>query len=332
MSLTFRRFVRPLVRPLVRSGLSVLVAVSAGALVVPAARAEAAPDAAQAEAEAGAEAEKLFDSIEWQKGPLDADLGTQGTLKVPEGMLFADGDGARAFLRATQNIPSGLEIGMVLRPGSEQQAEYFVIFSFHDEGYIKDDEKDDLDGAALLESLREGMKEANKERQKNHWPQLLSIDWQLPPRYDEASHNLTWATLPRFDNGASVNHTTRILGRRGYVMADLVVDPADHADAAATYAGLLQGFKYREGESYAEYRAGDKVAEYGLTALVVGGVGAAAWKSGLLGKLWKLIVVGVVALGAGLKRLYGALTRRRSAGTPPPLPGPDGRFDPPATT
>ena len=52
------------------------------------------------------------------------------------------------------------------------------------------------------------------------------------------------------------------------------------------------------------WRAGDELAQYGLTALVVGGVGAALVKSGLLARLWKPIVLGLAALGAGLKRVF----------------------------
>ena len=70
---------------------------------------------------------------------------------------------------------------------------------------------------------------------------------------------------------------------------------------------------------------GDKVAEYGLTALVVGGAAAVATKVGLFKYLWKLLLVGwklVVAalagLGAALKRLF-----TRGKKTPDPVPGPD---------
>ena len=67
------------------------------------------------------------------------------------------------------------------------------------------------------------------------------------------------------------------------------------------------------GESYAEYRKGDKVAEYGLTALIAGGTLAVAAKTGLLGKLIKPIIIGVVALGAVLKKFWGKITGRGQA-------------------
>ena len=54
--------------------------------------------------------------------------------------------------------------------------------------------------------------------------------------------------------------------------------------------------------SYSDFRAGDKVAEYGLATLVAGGATAVAAKTGLLAKLWKLIAAGIAALIAFLKR------------------------------
>ena len=48
----------------------------------------------------------------------------------------------------------------------------------------------------------------------------------------------------------------------------------------------------------------DKLAEYGLTALVVGGGAAVLAQTGLLAKLWKPIAAFFVALGLGVKKLF----------------------------
>jgi len=72
-----------------------------------------------------------------------------------------------------------------------------------------------------------------------------------------------------------------------------------------TYAGLLEGFASAKGRSYAEYKSGDKVAEYGLTALMTGGAVAVAAKTGLLKKFWKLLLFGLIALAGFLKKILG---------------------------
>jgi uncharacterized membrane-anchored protein len=62
--------------------------------------------------------------------------------------------------------------------------------------------------------------------------------------------------------------------------------------------------KFNPGRSYSDFRASDKVAEYGLATLVAGGATAVAAKTGLLAKLWKLIAAGIAAMVAFLKRSW----------------------------
>ena len=72
---------------------------------------------------------------------------------------------------------------------------------------------------------------------------------------------------------------------------------------------------------------GDKVAKYGLTALVAGGAGAAAMKLGLFGKLWKVIVgifaaagkaivAGVAAVAAWLRSIFRKKSSKDLPSTP----------------
>jgi uncharacterized membrane-anchored protein len=75
---------------------------------------------------------------------------------------------------------------------------------------------------------------------------------------------------------------------------------------------MIGGFTYSPGFKYAEWRRGDKVAAYGLTALVAGGAGVALAKSGLLVKFWKLIVAGLAAAAAALKKMWAKITGKRN--------------------
>ncbi len=87
--------------------------------------------------------------------------------------------------------------------------------------------------------------------------------------------------------------------------ATLVSSPEELSVAMSETDALFESYQYLPGNKYAEYIPGkDKLAEYGLTALVVGGVGAALIKSGLLAKFWKPIAVALAALGAGIKRFF----------------------------
>ena len=99
---------------------------------------------------------------------------------------------------------------------------------------------------------------------------------------------------------------------------DLVVSPDGLSAALPVFKDLLKDYKFISGEKYAEYRPGDKLAKYGLAALITGGAAAAAVKLGLFGylalffkKIGKLVIILVVGVAAFFKRLYARLTGRR---------------------
>jgi uncharacterized membrane-anchored protein len=237
--------------------------------------------------------------IEWAVGPVAGKLGTVAQVSVPASCRFTDARGAKKFMELTQNPASGDEQGVLLCTDSARDSSmWFVVFTFDKSGFVKDDEKTSLDAAAILETLKRGTNDGNEERRSRGWPELEVTGWEKAPYYDTASNNLTWATRVRQkgSNEESVNHSVRLLGREGVMNVDLVADHTQFASAVTDFNNILTSYAYTPGHRYAEWRSGDKVAEYGLTALIAGGAGAAAVKLGLFGKLWKLIVVAFLAL------------------------------------
>jgi uncharacterized membrane-anchored protein len=254
--------------------------------------------------------------IEWHTGPMVADLGGVGKIEVPKGMQFADGAGARRLLELNQNPPSGNEVGVMMpvsKPGA-QNAGWIMLFEFHEVGYVSDSDKSSIDANAILESLKKGTEEANETRKKNGWTPFHVTGWEKQPFYDERTHNLTWAIDGKEDGAkpgdTTVNYSVRILGRRGEMAIDLVLGPEQLPTAVPTFNSLLDGFSYTSGNRYAEFMKGDKVAGYGLTALIAGGAAAAAVKTGLFAKflallaaMWKLIAVAFAAIASRFRML-----------------------------
>jgi uncharacterized membrane-anchored protein len=119
--------------------------------------------------------------------------------------------------------------------------------------------------------------------------------------------------------GVHVNYTSRLLGRSGVMSAVLVSAPQTLAEDIKAFNTALAGYEFAAGEKYAEFKPGDKVAEYGLAALVLGGAAAAAAKAGwlkFLGKFWIIIVAALAAAWGLVKRFF--FGRKE---TPPPGPG-----------
>ncbi|HEU4884428.1 MAG TPA: DUF2167 domain-containing protein [Longimicrobium sp.] len=246
-----------------------------------------------------------FESIQWQKGPTTAQIGSESRLSVPEECEFTDRAGARQFMIATENPPSGNELGVLICDMSEADGdEWFVVFSFDDSGYVKDDDASELDADAILSSIRESNEVGNQEREKQGWARLDITGWAKPPHYDLQTNNLTWALNGMSEGSGVVNHSVRLLGRGGVMHADLVVSPERFEATVPEFDRIIGTHAFVEGRKYAEWKPGDKVAKYGLTALVAGGAVAVAAKSGILAKLLKPIIVGLVAVGAWIKSLF----------------------------
>lgn len=241
------------------------------------------------------------------RGPARASLGDIAAFEVPAGFVFLDGDQTRALMKSYGEPVSGQELGML----TPTNGDWSVFFDFADVGYVRDDDKAELKPAKLLDTIRAGNEQGNKERQRNGVPPLNLIGWEQEPHYDEATHNLTWAIRFESQGRPILNYNTRLLGRKGYMSVILVVEPDALQATLPEFRNLLAGYDYQSGQTYAEYRQGDKVAKYGLAALVVGGAAVGAAKMGLLGglavflkKAWKLVVVAVAAVGAFLRKLF----------------------------
>ena len=199
-------------------------------------------------------------------GPATAKLGTVSQIEIPAGFAFLDGEMTRALMKASGEPTSGNELGF-LRPTN---GEWSVIFEFSDIGYVKDDDKDKLDAPKLLKSYQDGTAQQNKAREAAGNPPLLIVGWEQEPKYDSETHNLTWAIRATSGGEPLLNYNTRLLGRKGVMEVVLICDPKDLPTTLPEFKTLLTHHKFATGESYAEYRPGDKIAKYGLGALVLG--------------------------------------------------------------
>ncbi|MBI3899507.1 MAG: DUF2167 domain-containing protein [Gammaproteobacteria bacterium] len=258
-----------------------------------------------------------------QRGPADVTLADQATLKLPANFAFVPAKEAAGILQAWGNRAGDELIGMVF-PSGETADNWFVVIQFDKAGYIKDDDAKDWNADDLLQSLKDGTDHANEERRKRGIAEMEIVGWVEPPHYDSTTRQLVWSIASR-DKGAAdsaekgINYNTYSLGRDGYISMNLVTDLKaieTHKPIAKTLLGALS---FRDGERYADFDAStDKVAAYGLAALVAGvaakKLGMFALLAGVLVKFWKLIAIGFVAFGGGLAKWWKG--RKSSGGTP----------------
>ena len=245
--------------------------------------------------------------LPWQVGPTKAQVGSHATLDVPEGYAFLGNEGTQRLNELMHNPPDATDT-YTLAP---KDLHWVAMFSYEDIGYVKDN--DTLDADAILDSVRQGTEAANKERKDRGWGELHVTGWSFKPKYDPQIKSLAWAILARSSDSSSeiVNYNTRLLGRLGVMDVVVVTEPAQLATAVGEFKTTLGGFNFVPGEAYGEYRSGDRVAEYGLAALITGGAAAVAAKKGLftiiggfLAAAWKFVLAGCVALGTWFKSLF----------------------------
>jgi uncharacterized membrane-anchored protein len=254
--------------------------------------------------------------VNWTQGPAQVSLGAQAELRLGTDLVFAGAADTRRLMESMGNSVSSREVGLVT--SSSKDSNWILIFEYNDDGHVKDDEKNAIDKDALFESIKEGTEEGNKRRKELGLPGLHVTHWVEAPHYDQATHNLVWALAAKDDSGDQVvNYNMRVLGRQGYMSVTLVDDPGRLAASKLEAAAVMNGFSYKAGHTYAEFREGDRLAEYGLAGLVAAGAGATAAKMGLLAKLGKLLAKGgkalllaLVALAAWVRRLLAGKSAR----------------------
>jgi uncharacterized membrane-anchored protein len=242
---------------------------------------------------------KIF-ALGWIKAPAIAPIAGVARIKLTNGQMALGESDTSRFVELNGNPPSHNNFAV-----SAPDFQWFAVFAFDPSGYVKDDEKIDPD--ALLDTLKEQNKNGIEERKRLGLDPLVLEGWYVPPHYDVETKRLEWGTKLSDSRGnIIVNYSIRVLGRSGVLKALLVSDPTTLDHDLKDFHSALLNLTFDPGQQYSEFRPGDKVAEYGLAALVVGGAAAVAMKAGA--GFFKVIVVAVLAfigvVGSFIKRLF----------------------------
>jgi len=269
-----------------------------------------------------AEMQRLADGLNYKQGEI-ALSGGLAKIKLPENFRYLDPNDTRTVLtRIWGNPDTGVHsLGMLVPTGLSPMADdaWAVIISYEEDGYVKDNDAAKINYDDLLKQMKDGTREASKERVKKGYPAIELVGWATPPRYDAQAHKMYWAKEIRFANNpeTTLNYNIRMLGRRGVLVLNAVAATSQLAEIEKATPTILSMVDFQEGHRYADFKPGtDKVATYGLATLVAGGLLAkAGFFKVLLGgilALKKFVIVAFVALVGGLKKFFGKLTGRRS--------------------
>ena len=280
-----------------------------------------APPGSEEEIDEEAILQMLRDRLNYQTGTIV--IGSNlATLNLPTDLRFLDAEGAKFVVEEIWGNPPGDEyLGLVLPSDLEPWEEECVaaIITYEDTGHISDDDATSIDYAQLLKEMQAGEAAENAERAKLGFETVHVVGWAKEPSYDSVGKKLYWAKAIEFGGGPDrvLNYAIRVLGRTGVLQFNFVGTMDQLAIADEMTPRVLNATSFNEGNRYADFDPStDHVAEYGIAALIAGGVAA---KAGLFKGIWlailafkKFIIVGVIAIGAFLARLLG----RKSEPTP----------------
>ena len=257
---------------------------------------------------------KTIGELQYQAGEISL-VGGKAKIKLSEDFRFLDPANARKVLVDVWNNPpeAGSVTGMIVPKGVNFLDEngWAAIIQWKDEGYVKDSDFEGTDFNKMLAQLKEQSAEANTERVKRGFPPMQLSGWATSPHYDKPSHKLYWAKSYKVNGpDQQLNYDIRVLGRSGFLEISILSAMSQLQDIEAKAPTILGMVDFTDGNRYADFKPGtDKVAAYGIAGLIAGGVLA---KAGFFKLLWvgilaakKFIIIGVIAIGAWIKRMLG---------------------------
>jgi len=260
------------------------------------------------------EAEALVASLHPQKGEIVIGNGV-ARLNVPESFRYFDSNDAEAVLvRLWGNPPGTKVLGLLMPANTSPLSEdgWAITIQYEEDGYVKDDDAQKINYTDLLQQMQKGTEEANEERTKQGYPAVHLVGWAEPPSYDQATHKLYWAKEIRFEGEEqnTLNYNIRVLGRHGVLILNVISGMHQLPEIKKDAPQILSMVDFSEGNRYADFNLStDKIATYGIAALVAGGVAAklGLFKMLLVGLVAakKFIIIGLIAVGAFIKKLFG---------------------------
>lgn len=252
-------------------------------------------------------------TLKYQQGEIVLPNGI-AALNVPKEFRYLDPHDAERVLVMAWGNPQGSDtLGMLFPAGVSPLAKegWGVVITYEEDGHVSDEDADHINYDELMQQMQESMASTNEERVKMGYGNVKLVGWAAKPYYDKSSHKMYWAKELQFPDSLenTLNYNIRILGRKGVLVLNAIAGMGQITQVENDMKNVLTFTDFKQGNRYADFNPDmDKLAGYGLAALVAGGIAA---KTGLLAKIGiallaakKFIVLIVAGIGAILFRVF----------------------------
>lgn len=258
----------------------------------------------------------LEKTLRYQTGHVDL-VGGEVAVETGQALRFLGPDDARTVLVDLWGNPEAAAegvLGMIFPAnlGPLDEAGWGIVVEHERDGHVSDHDANSIDYDELLRNMQQAASESNAEREQAGVPSVNLVGWADTPKYDAVTHKLYWAKELAFsgEDDHTLNYAVRVLGRDGVLQLNAVANMKQLPQVRQDMQSVLQNVSFTPGHTYADYQEGrDKLAAYGIAALVAGGAAAKVAKGGLLvglllalKKFWVILLVGI---GGLLSRFAG---------------------------
>lgn len=256
---------------------------------------------------------EMYAKLNFQKGDIDLKNGL-AKLKLTDNFRYLPPEDTKTILVDFWGNPPGAKtLGLVTPADIPLYATnaWAVILTYEEDGYVKDADANTINYDDLLKTMRAGVKEASESRKKKGYTSIELVGWAAAPRYDQEAHKLHWAKELKFGDSEenTLNYDIRVLGRKGVLSMNTVASMSSFERISKVAPEIVAMAEFNPGYRYSDFNGStDKVAVYGIAALVAGGIAAKAgfFKVLLVGLLAakKFIILGAIGASVYIKKFF----------------------------
>lgn len=237
---------------------------------------------------------------------------SNSTISIPNGYALVTGSDAVAFYTIEgEPVNEGLEGYVCERKNFDNP----VLFQNDKVGYISLDDWEEIDAKDLLDGIVQNTEKANMERIKRGLAEVHVKGWIQEPTLNRNTHTVYWAIEANSGEDENfVNSVALRLGREGYETLTWITSLSSYIPFGGHLDTMLGAHSFDPGYRYEDYKAGDKLAEYGIATLVAASLGGKLLKGGgialILKKFGGLLFAGITAAFYKFRNLF---TRKKDA-------------------
>ncbi len=262
---------------------------------------------------------KMIDSVEkamkYETGKITLGNGSIN-LNVPKGFKYLNNEQSDYIISTLWgNPPQKGVLGIIFPENGGPFAEnsYAFILTFDEMGYVKDEDADKINYDDLLKQIQKEEVDENLARKKEGYGAINMVGWASKPFYDKNNKVLHWAKNLHFENsedGNTLNYEVRILGRKGVLSMNAVASMNDLDSVKKDIDKVLAIPSFTNGNAYKDFDSKtDNIAAWTIGGLVAGKILLKVGFWAVIGKFfvaaWKFILIGLIAVWGGIKKLFG---------------------------